>query len=87
MLMVFDAQKQSLVRILYSHSDSINDLVIKDYQPWDETISFITGGKDNSLRSWNLNLTKTEIQSVNAVEGDLKRVLFLDAELKRLKED
>jgi hypothetical protein len=35
-----------------SHSDTINDMVIKDYFPFEELLSLYTGGKDNTLRLW-----------------------------------
>lgn len=72
-----DWNSQTLLRLVMSHSDAINDLVIKEYCVGDDTLSFITGGKDNSLRFWDVNLEDPKQDSKVAVDSELKRVFYL----------
>ena len=83
MISFHEYSKKRLIRVNLQHYDAINDLIIKEYQSVDEQISFITCSKDNTLRLWNTFLGDPEIKMMmkdqpKAVEGDLKRTVFLD---------
>ena len=51
--------------MLMSHSNQINDMIIKDYIPSqssldeEESLSIYTGGKDNTLRLWEISLNRS----------------------------
>jgi WD40 repeat protein len=78
MLTFHDLQDQRLLRVLIQHSDSINDLVIKDYDSGEGQVSFVTCSKDNTLRLWSTHLNDRKTSSHYPVDGDLKRIVYLD---------
>ena len=54
MILFHDLQSKSLLRVLSSHWDSVNDIVIKEYSSGEEnTVQYITCSKDNTLRLWS----------------------------------
>ena len=78
-----DISDRSLIRAMIQHSDSINDLVIKEYQATEDHFSFFTCSKDNTIRVWNTFIGDPEILSMmggqpKAVDGDVKRIVNLD---------
>ena len=78
MLTFHDLQDQRLLRLMIQHSDSINDLVIKDYDSEEGLVSFVTCSKDNTIRLWSTNLNYLNISSHKPADGDLKRIVNLD---------
>lgn len=75
--------EKKLLRAFINHSDSINDLVLKEYS--DDHVEFFTGGKDNTLRIWKVFIGDKELKgmmqdSLKAIDGDLKRVVYIENE-------
>ena len=63
MLTFHNLHDQRLLRVMIQHSDSINDLVIKDYDSGEGQVSFFTCSKDNTLRLWSTHLNDRKISS------------------------
>ena len=79
MILFHDIIAKKLVRVLLMHGDSINDLVIKEYQAGEEDqLSYFTCSKDNTLRLWTTNLKNEHEICKDPVENDLKRIVYLD---------
>ena len=84
MVFFHDFANKRLMRAMLQHNDSINDLIIKEYHTNEEYLSFITCSKDNTLRGWKTFLGDDELLSMildseKPVEGDLKRIVYLDS--------
>jgi WD40 repeat protein len=85
MLLFHDVDTQSLLRVLVNHWDSINDLVVKEYQESEEQLSFFTCSKDSTLRLWNTYIGDSTLMSMmpefgsKPVENDLKRIVYLES--------
>ena len=71
--------------MLVNHWDSINDLVVKEYQESEEQLSFFTCSKDSTLRLWNTYIGDSTLMSMmpefgsKPVENDLKRIVNLES--------
>jgi WD40 repeat protein len=71
--------------VLVNHWDSINDLVVKEYQESEEQLSFFTCSKDSTLRLWNTYIGDSTLMSMmpefgsKPVENDLKRIVNLES--------
>jgi hypothetical protein len=50
-------------------------------------ITLYTGGKDNTLRLWQTKLNDNGDEQSNAVEGDLKRILYLENKEEEKKDE
>lgn len=78
MVLFHDLDTKSLVRVLGSHWDSVNDLAIQEYQD-SQQVSFVTCSTDNTLRLWSSSLSH-EPDRQSPVDSDLKRILYVDYE-------
>ncbi len=53
--------------------------MIKDYQPEEDVLHYITSSRDNTLRLWSTSLCETADYDKPA-EGDIKRVVYMEHE-------
>ena len=75
MAMFFDMSQQKVERVLLSHTDAINDLIILDYiQSGTNELQIMTGSKDKTLRQWVLDAKP----STNHIDIDLKRITYFE---------
>eukprot|EP00347_Sterkiella_histriomuscorum_P016249 403353917 len=83
MTLIHKYEEKELLRVMMQHSDTINDLQLKEYSNVENTLSFFTCSNDNSFRMWNStldnNLTvRQSYERVRPVDGDLKRIVPID---------
>lgn len=63
MILFHDFEERMLLRAMFQHFDSINDLIIKEYQANEDYLSFFTCSKDNTIRMWNTNIGDGDVFS------------------------